>query len=190
MSLSSDNDREIIKTKAGELIVLGKFRKNNRTHLKILCFCGKIFSSLRSNIKSSDDIRKSRGSYSCGCFFIQNKHKLGKNLVVHGYCSNENNSKDDHLYYKYYYKYGKYNISPIYILWQTIKGKCFNPKASGYQWVGGKGITICDEWLDFNTFRSDVGEKKINHQFCRKDKNGDYEPDNCEWVPMKSRKIK
>lgn len=60
-----------------------------------------------------------------------------------------------------------------------------NPKSKFYI---GKGIKICEEWLEFENFFKDVGDRRAGHRFVRINKDGDYEPDNCEWVPIKGKR--
>ena len=41
----------------------------------------------------------------------------------------------------------------LYYIWQSMKQRCFNKSRKDYPRYGGKGITVCDEWLDFVPFR-------------------------------------
>lgn len=59
--------------------------------------------------------------------------------------------------------------------------RCENKRASNYNWYGGKGITVCPEWHDFKTFLRDMGPRPKGYFLNRKDKDGPYSPDNCEW---------
>ena len=56
--------------------------------------------------------------------------------------------------------------SPTYNSWQAMKKRCLNKKHKGYKDYGEKGITICDEWIDYyQNFKKDMGEKpEIIHQ--------------------------
>lgn len=105
------------------------------------------------------NLRSSRVQ-SCGCL----KHK--PRCVTHG----RSNSR-------------------IYRAWQHMKQRCYNSNYSGYKNWGGRGITICDEWLnDFQAFYdwSMNNGYKENLTIDRIDNNKCYSPDNCSWVDQKT----
>ena len=66
--------------------------------------------------------------------------------------------------------------------------RCYNPKATGYANYGGRGIVVCDRWRkDFAVFLGDMGSRPSRqHTLDRKDNDGDYTPENCEWRGRKA----
>ena len=70
-----------------------------------------------------------------------------------------------------------------YKSWAQAKQRCFNPKCDAYPWYGGKGITMCKEWInDFEAFFSYIGKKPNGYQIDRIDNSKGYEPGNVRWV--------
>ena len=68
-----------------------------------------------------------------------------------------------------------------------MKQRCLNPKGKSWRNYGGRGIEVCDRWLEsFETFLADVGPRPgPEYSLGRKDNDGDYEPGNVEWQTMK-----
>ncbi len=76
----------------------------------------------------------------------------------------------------------------IYSKWIGMKSRCFNQKMRSYKDYGERGITICEEWLDFDNFYKWSLENgyKDGYSIERKDVNGNYCPNNCCWIPLEN----
>lgn len=96
---------------------------------------------------------------SCSCF---SKEKLLKRLTTHGK-----------------------NRTPIYIVWCSMIQRCTNPKNPHYKDYGGRGITICQRWFEFENFYKDMGDRPKEKTLDRKNNNGNYTPKNCKWSTQK-----
>lgn len=77
----------------------------------------------------------------------------------------------------------------LYKLFIDMKKRCYNQNSKSYKYYGERGVIICDEWLnDFMVFHdwSISHGYKDNFTIDRIDVNGNYEPNNCRWVDMKT----
>jgi hypothetical protein len=69
-----------------------------------------------------------------------------------------------------------------YKSWSMMRTRCNNPNYTHYSYYGGRGISVCDRWMEsFENFINDMGMKPPGYMLDRKDSNGNYEPNNCKW---------
>ncbi len=146
--------------KFGMLTVIERRGSNSQKSALWLCECE------CGNKKVIDGHELRRGRVSCGCYH----DKLASQRAV------ERNFKHGH------------RKERIYRIWTGIKTRCNNPNDVTYKRYGGRGIKVCDEWLNnfqafydwamANGYSDDLTIDRINT-------NGNYEPSNCRWSTQK-----
>lgn len=88
------------------------------------------------------------------------------------------------------YKHGKVN-NRLYYIYNGMKARCYNKNHHAYNCYGGRGIKICDKWLEKESGFMNFYNWAINNGYQeglsidRIDVNGNYEPVNCRWVTQK-----
>lgn len=97
---------------------------------------------------------------SCGCF---QKESSASRFTTHGMTGTS-----------------EYNT------WASMRDRCENHLNKRYDRYGGRGITVCERWSDFQSFFDDMGHKPSeSHSIDRINNDGNYEPSNCRWATQK-----
>jgi hypothetical protein len=79
--------------------------------------------------------------------------------------------------WKHSIKTGAYNS------WKGMRNRCLYPTNASWNRYGGRGITICREWVDdFDKFFEDMGDRPENTTLDRINSDGNYCKDNCRWA--------
>lgn len=84
-------------------------------------------------------------------------------------------------------KWNNPSSSGAYQSWQAMLSRCLRPNDVAYQYYGGRGITVCAEWVDdYDQFYADMGERPQGMTLDRTDSNLGYSAGNCQWAPRKA----
>lgn len=77
-----------------------------------------------------------------------------------------------------------------YSSWENMIQRCTNPKAAKYDMYGGRGVTVCERWLNsFQAFYEDMGPRPENTSLDRRDSNKGYYKENCKWSNLREQLV-
>lgn len=148
-------------------VTVPEIRRNGVRWVGLLCTCGTYYEARIANLA------KPGHTMSCGCHRREVAQKIGKNGKLR-----ETHGMSRH---------------PLFNTWKRMVDRCTNPQHEAWHRYGGRGIRVCDRWLDVRAFIKDIerdlGPRPVGRTLDRwPDPDGNYEPGKVRWATAKEQR--
>ena len=148
--------KDLSGQKYGRLLIISEYKKFYYATCTEIWWC-----ICRCDCGKTIHVRKgslrTSNTSSCGCM---KREMAAERTTKHGLC-----------------------YTKEYKAWQHMKDRCYNWNDKRYLDYGGRGIIVCDRWLNsFENFIDDMGFCPDGYSLDRINPNGNYEPSNCRWA--------
>lgn len=150
--IGTSNALDLAGIRYGRLLVKSRGPNNKWSQTTWFCVCDCGVERLFAGRDLRDGDTK-----SCGCLDAESRKERH---VTHGHA-----------------RVGQ--LSPEYSVWRAMHGRCNDMTDERY---GGRGITVCERWADFEAFYEDMGPRPSMDHSIERTKNGEgYSKENCIW---------
>ena len=144
---------------------------------------GARFGRLKVTRRSNNIGRHAAWLCACDCgntTIVRADHLINFEIVSCGCYENESRRSGNHNIHGG-------SLTRLYKIWCGMRKRCTNPNCTAYKNYGGRGISVCDEWSAFETFRTWALQNGYSENLSidRINVNGNYEPSNCRWATAK-----
>lgn len=139
----------------GKLTVVERIpTKKGKSRFVCMCDCGVESIVIGSDLNSGN-------TTSCGCY----KKVIGcTSNLIHGGAAGD--------------------LAGSYRSWRSMKQRCTEQNSRGWREYGAKGVTVCESWMTYENFYSDMGDRPNGCSLERVDVTQGYSPENCKWIPL------